>query len=297
MAGATSAAAGLGGISGLSALSAMNPYTAAISAAVPLAQGIYGIAQKAKANKMRKAYDQPMYNIPGAMDEQYGLAQSLAFDPTLPGQNLIEAGLDRGLATGNRAIMEAGMSGAERLAAINAGVGNRMDSNMQLAVQMAQQQQADIANYQNALNTMAGYQDKRWQLNEQQPWMDAMSAANRLDDAGAQNMMTALKDVSGIGAAAVTGGINVKPPADMQARMPSLVTQPTANRQVENPTDTDQIIASLITGGARMGQSPGIPTTNMSVKDNPTGLKVKASGLDFLAGLGRQAMGGELKWR
>lgn len=201
MAGATSV--GAAGVSGLSALSAMNPYTAALSAAVPLAQGIYGIAQKAKANKLRKQFDQPMYAIPGAIDEATGIAQSLAYDPSLPGQSLIEAGLDRGLASGNRAIMEAGMSGAERLAAINAGVGNRLDANTALALQMAQQQQQDMQNYQNALNTVAGYQDKQWQLNKQQPWKDAMEAANRLDEAGAQNMMTALKDVTGVGAAAI----------------------------------------------------------------------------------------------
>jgi hypothetical protein len=184
----------------------MNPYMAAISAVGPLARGIYGIAQKAKANKMRDEFDQPIYNIPGAQTEALGLARSLAYDPSLPGQQMIEAGMDRGLATGNRAIMEAGMSGAERLAAINAGVGNRLDANAQLAQQMAAQQNADIAALQGQLGTMAGYQDKRWQLNEQQPWMDAMEAANRLDEGGAQNMFGALNDITGLGAATITKG-------------------------------------------------------------------------------------------
>lgn len=207
MAGLTSAAGlGAAGSAGISALSAMNPYMAAISAVGPLARGIYGIAQKAKANKMRDEFDQPIYNIPGAQTEALGLARSLAYDPSLPGQQMIEAGMDRGLATGNRAIMEAGMSGAERLAAINAGVGNRLDANAQLAQQMAAQQNADIAALQGQLGTMAGYQDKRWQLNEQQPWMDAMEAANRLDEGGAQNMFGALNDITGLGAATITKG-------------------------------------------------------------------------------------------
>lgn len=194
-------AAGALGAAGLSAASALNPVSAGIMAAAPLASGIYGIVQKAQADKLRKQFDQPMYAIPEGMQEAYGLAQSRAFDTSLPGQSLIEAGIDRGQAAANRAIMESGLSGAERLAAINAGAGNRMDANTQLAMQMAQQQQQNLANYQNTLGQLAGYQEKQWQLNKQQPWMDAMEAANRLADAGSQNIMTGLKDLSGIGVA------------------------------------------------------------------------------------------------
>jgi len=194
-------AAGAAGAAGLSAASALNPVSAGIMAAAPLASGIYGIVQKAQADKLRKQFDQPMYAIPQGMQEAYGLAQSRAFDTSLPGQSLIEAGIDRGQAAANRAIMESGLSGAERLAAINAGAGNRMDANTQLAMQMAQQQQQNLANYQNTLGQLAGYQEKQWQLNKQQPWIDAMEAANRLSEAGSQNIMTGLKDLSGIGVA------------------------------------------------------------------------------------------------
>jgi len=194
-------AAGAAGAAGLSAASALNPVSAGIMAAAPLASGIYGIVQKAQADKLRKQFDQPMYAIPQGMQEAYGLAQSRAFDTSLPGQSLIEAGIDRGQAAANRAIMESGLSGAERLAAINAGAGNRMDANTQLAMQMAQQQQQNLANYQNTLGQLAGYQEKQWQLNKQQPWIDAMEAANRLAEAGSQNIMTGLKDLSGIGVA------------------------------------------------------------------------------------------------
>ena len=199
-------AAGAAGAAGLSAASALNPVSAGIMAAAPLASGIYGIVQKAQADKLRKQFDQPMYAIPEGMQEAYGLAQSRAFDTSLPGQSLIEAGIDRGQAAANRAIMESGLSGAERLAAINAGAGNRMDANTQLAMQMAQQQQQNLANYQNTLGQLAGYQEKQWQLNKQQPWMDAMEAANRLADAGSQNIMTGLKDLSGIGVAMAKQG-------------------------------------------------------------------------------------------
>lgn len=266
-------AAGALGAAGLSAASALNPVSAGIMAAAPLASGIYGIVQKAQADKLRKQFDQPMYAIPEGMQEAYGLAQSRAFDTSLPGQSLIEAGIDRGQAAANRAIMESGLSGAERLAAINAGAGNRMDANTQLAMQMAQQQQQNLANYQNTLGQLAGYQEKQWQLNKQQPWMDAMEAANRLAEAGSQNIMTGLKDLSGIGVAmakqktptlaptgttpASTTGAVVGPPSyeewnaqqgfisPMQSRTPSLMTQPGA-LTISNPDAVTQALGYSI---------------------------------------------------
>jgi hypothetical protein len=263
-------AAGAAGAAGLSAASALNPVSAGIMAAAPLASGIYGIVQKAQADKLRKQFDQPMYAIPQGMQEAYGLAQSRAFDTSLPGQSLIEAGIDRGQAAANRAIMESGLSGAERLAAINAGAGNRMDANTQLAMQMAQQQQQNLANYQNTLGQLAGYQEKQWQLNKQQPWIDAMEAANRLSEAGSQNIMTGLKDLSGIGVAMAKQGIpNAQIPTGvtpMETRTPSLMTQPSISRTPDQYTIEQALGTTNLpiegTGQDLIGQAFGYSIAN-----------------------------------
>lgn len=202
---------------GLAGLSAINPVMAGISAIAPIAKGIKGVSDLVKAKKLRDAYDQPMYGIPGAETEAVGLARSAAYDPSIAGQSIIEAGMDRQLASGNRSINEAGMSSAEKLAAINANVGSGLDAYGQLAIQSDNQQQRDQMNLQSQLGTLAGFQDKQWQLNKQQPWMDAMEAASRMDDAGTQNLYGAVNDLASVGAAAVSKGATASGTATVPA--------------------------------------------------------------------------------
>ena len=200
----------------------------AIGAVGPLARGIAGTVQMVKADKLRKKYPFPEYSIPNSQVESLDTARNLAYDPRLPGQSFIEQGIDRSLATGIRGIRETGMSGAERLSGINAGIGSQMDAYTNLAAQMAANANANYGNLQDSLSKMAGYEDKKWQLNKQQPYLDAMEAANRLSDAGQQNIMNAVGDLSSVAASGlVTGGAKTPTVASAGAPAGGVVGAPT----------------------------------------------------------------------
>jgi hypothetical protein len=134
-----------------------------------------------------------------------------------------------------------------------------------------------LANYQNTLGQLAGYQEKQWQLNKQQPWMDAMEAANRLAEAGSQNIMTGLKDLSGIGVAmARQGEIGGEPSKGMSGVLGSAVSGITPrSRQAATPAPTPAVVGTTTPPAVSTEQNvattpPAVNTAQNVVTTQPT---------------------------
>jgi len=181
---------------GAAASSAINPLGAVVSGIPELAKlGLAGV-QAIRGNKLGKT-ERPDYQVPEAMKLAMQTAQQQANDTRMPGQGLIEQQLLASQASGQRALNEAGMGGAERMAALAGLTGQAGQQQTNLGVQAANMQRQDLQGLQRMFQNMAPYQDKQWQWNQQQPYLDATDAARREKEASNQNMYSGLK---GIGA-------------------------------------------------------------------------------------------------
>lgn len=178
------------------ALPPITPVQAAISGGQTLVQLISAMKQAAEAKKLART-PRPQYNIPGQITEATEMARMAYLDPTLPGQSAIEENIKAGTAGSVNQARNVSGSSSDLLSMIG-GLNKQQGQQFnQLGVQGAQQQNTDRQALSGALGKEAGFADKAFGWNEQQPYMDAMKAAAALKESSSRNLFNA---VSGGGA-------------------------------------------------------------------------------------------------
>jgi hypothetical protein len=196
-----------------------------IAAGLPIAyQFGMGLLQNSKANGMHPV--RPEYQIPTAVTENVAMARMNANSQRMPGQALAEENLRAQQAAGMRS---AGMMGGPNaLAAMTAMTRNTQNQQNQLSAQAQAWQDKNRGVLMQQLNTLAGYQDKKWDWNQRQKFMEDAAAKAALKQAGLNNIY---QGVAGIGQMGVMGMMGMFKPTGAGA------VDPMTARQVNlNPT-------------------------------------------------------------
>jgi len=184
------------------------------SALIPLllagGKAALGGIQALRGGQLAKGAKRPTYEIPSAVSEQVRIAKAQALNNRLPGQSAAEQAIQGSTQAGIRAAQETGPSNSSIMATIAALNANQNTASQNLATQGAQFQQGNIQNLQSTLGSLANYQDKKFEYNQQKPFEDKAAAAAALKGAGIQNISSGLTDAAGIAMLSGMGQNNKK---------------------------------------------------------------------------------------
>lgn len=169
------------------------PIIAAVAAAIPAAiQIINGIKQNKQAKELAKT-KRPTYELPQGLQEAEQRTRNLPVYRRPPGRGYTEDLIQTSTAGGIENILESAGGSAEALAAISAltqGEQNQM-RNLGASDELRVMQQ-EMGNEQALINLLSGQiaegQNRQFDINKYQPYMQAMAAASALRGASQQNI-------------------------------------------------------------------------------------------------------------
>jgi hypothetical protein len=159
--------------------------------------GVQGI----QANRLSKR-GRPQYQIPQAEIEALNLAKYMASNNELPGQSIMEEGIDRTTAGAIDNLKEVSSTPVDLGANIGRVYRNNLDSKNNLNISAANNEIMQDRNLIDALNRFATYQDKGWNINAYEPYLQSKNAESALRSGSFHNLSSG---VSGFGQAFGTG--------------------------------------------------------------------------------------------
>ncbi len=168
------------------------------AAAVPaLFQAGTAIHQGVQANRLRKM-PRPEYERPEEIDAMLQNSRMLAGMTELPQQDILEDKIRRGTAENVGRMTDVTDSPAALLGNLSKMQTAENQQMQDIAMQAANFNVANQAQYRNQLNRAAQYGDKEWQYNTGDPYQAAMAQAAAKGNAATQNMMGALNTGSSL---------------------------------------------------------------------------------------------------
>lgn len=206
-----------------------------IPAAVAGGQAIMGVAQTISANKKKKramqAYKDNQYMIPESQIRATNIASKMAQGTDLPAQDLMEENLASGTAASVAGARRAATSPSQVLQSTVNSYLVQQQRQQELDTTAAQSYQARQGAYQNALVSLAPYEQKRWEYNTLYPLQAELNAASSQGSAGMSNIGQGIQ--SGLSMYANQQYLNklnapTMTPAQGAAAPPAL-SQPSAN--------------------------------------------------------------------
>lgn len=158
-----------------------------------IAKSGLGLVQAWKSARMRP--QRPEYEIPSALTESTNVARSLVNSGNRPGRSIADEQIRRTTANMIDSARGASNSGTELLAAVSAANNNENQA-------MRQQDQMD-ANFGlqannmllQALNQMASAQDRKFEINQMQPFLDKAKTKAALTQSGLLNLFGGADDI------------------------------------------------------------------------------------------------------
>lgn len=175
-----------------------------VAGAVGLGTAIYGAAQKAKYQRQQAALAsrRPQYQINPEEANMESLAESRA------GQGLSDearAQLNSNTAQNFAASTGAALRGGADANSIGNIASGTQNAYNQTALYDDQMRLQNLSSLQNEWARMSANRDKQWQINQEEPWKDNMTATN-LQLQGANNtIMSGVNAVGSAGAFAAKG--------------------------------------------------------------------------------------------
>jgi len=170
-------------------------------------QGIIGGSQLKKAQRIEGQNQRPDATIAPSVDKLVNYSYGQTLNQDIPGGEMYRNEIKGATAAGMKAASELG-SGSEAYGALGQMVGREQDQFGQLAKMTAQQVQGSKGDYMNALGVKAGEENRVWDWNEAQPYMQAAQIAQQLRDSGLKNINSGVKNVFGTAAEAVSPDFN-----------------------------------------------------------------------------------------
>ena len=222
-----------------------------IGIANSLVNAIKGIKQKKDGKKIQEKLDiqgHPILETPDAFNEIEGLVRSNYLDPRLTGETRIKDSIKAREANKIQTIQDTASSGADALFAY--GLTNAKTDNSLFNVDMKayEQQQNDYNKLLSTLGQKANYEEKQFDFNVVQPFMQSAEQAKALIAAGEQNRNNAFENKAGYATGAFSGmaggskgGGNKFQTGQVNARAtPSTggATPSTGGAATPNPTET-----------------------------------------------------------
>jgi hypothetical protein len=170
-------------------------------------KGVQGHRQQKKGEELARNNVRPDYNIPTAATESLNNARTLAAMNRMPGQDQMEANLGQNSAQAISNVRDYAGGGAGAMAAV-AGINqNQNQATADLGIQAANFKFDNQRNLQSSLNQYSDFQEKKWQWNKANPYLERAAAARAMIGAGQQNKMSAVDGIGAMGMQAATLGM------------------------------------------------------------------------------------------
>lgn len=165
---------------------------AIVGGVASLAQLGMGIADRIKSGRtLKKAqsfFEQNKYEIPETAQAALESAERQASSLRLPGQDIMEQQVRTSTAGSVAAAREAGTSSSDILAMLAGTYGAEQERMQGIGLSAAQNYAANQQRLQGALNTMAGYEDQKWQMNVLYPYQQMLGQAEAYGTRGNQQI-------------------------------------------------------------------------------------------------------------
>lgn len=170
-------------------------------------QGIMGGSQLRKAKKFEEQYPRPEAEIAPSVNQlvNYNYGRTLAND--IPGGEMYRGEIKGATAAGIKAASEMG-SGSEAYGMLGQITGKEQDSFGNLAKLTAQQVAGYQGEYANSLLAKGQEENRVWDWNKAQPYLQAAQIAAQLRDSGLKNLYSGGANAFGAAAEATSPDFN-----------------------------------------------------------------------------------------
>ena len=171
-----------------------------IGIANSLVNAIKGIKQMKDGKKIQEKLDvqgRPILDTPEAFNEIEGLVRSNYLDPRLAGETRIKDSIKAREANQIQNIQDTASSGADALFAYGLANANTDNSLFNVDMKAYEQQQNDYNKLLSTLGQKANYEEKQFDFNVVQPFMQSAEQAKALIAAGEQNRNNAFENMAG----------------------------------------------------------------------------------------------------
>ncbi|MBK5202186.1 MAG: hypothetical protein JJE45_00490 [Prolixibacteraceae bacterium] len=162
-------------------------------------QGITGASQMKKAQRIESQNPRPEAVIAPSVDKLVNYSYGQTLNQDVPGGEMYRNEIKGATAAGMKTASELG-SGSEAYGMLGEMVGREQNSFGDLAKMTAQQVQGNKGDYANALGMKANEENRVWDWNKAQPYLQAAQIAAMLRDSGMKNINAGGKNVFGSGA-------------------------------------------------------------------------------------------------
>jgi len=179
-----------------------------IGIANSLVNAIKGIKQVKDGKNIQEKLDaqgRPILETPDAFNEIEGLVRSNYLDPRLTGETRIKDSIKAREANKIQTIQDTASSGADALFAYGLANANTDNSLFNVDMKAYEQQQNDYNKLLSTLGQKANYEEKQFDFNVVQPFMQSAEQAKALIAAGEQNRNNAFENKAGYATSAFSG--------------------------------------------------------------------------------------------
>jgi hypothetical protein len=162
-------------------------------------QGITGASQMRKAARIEAQNPRPEATIAPSIEKLTDYAYGQTLNQDVPGGEMYRNEIKGATAAGMKAISELSQ-GSEGVGAMAEMVGRQQNQFGDLAKLTAQEVRGAKDVYGRSLEIKAGEENRVWDWNEAQPYMQAAQIAAALRDSGLKNINSGVKNIFGSGA-------------------------------------------------------------------------------------------------
>ena len=173
-----------------------------------LVNAFKGIKQRKDGKKIQEKLDiqgRPILDTPEAFNEIEGLVRSNYLDPRLAGETRIKDSIKAREANQIQNIQDTASSGADALFAYGLANANTDNSLFNVDMEAYKQQQNDYNKLLSTLGQKANYEEKQFDFNVVQPFIQSAEQAKALIAAGEQNRNNAFENKAGYATSAFSG--------------------------------------------------------------------------------------------
>jgi hypothetical protein len=176
----------------------MDPITLSLllNAIPSIIQGGIGASQLRKASKIEAQNQRPEAQVSPAISDLVKYSYGRTFANDVPGGELYRNEIKGATSAGLRAASELG-SGAEAYGMLGQLVGREQNAFSDLAKTTAQQVAGYQKDYMNTLPMLGEEQNRVWNWNEAQPYLQAARTAQQLRDSGTKNLYSGASNLFG----------------------------------------------------------------------------------------------------
>lgn len=162
-------------------------------------QGVTGVVQTIKGNKLAKGIKDPEYVIPTEATQALQLAKTNAASRKMAGQQFAQEAIDQNYAGGASDVVSAAGSSSQALSGLLSLDRTRSNAQNELGFNAARDFEQRQNVLRNELGTYAGYRDKAFDINVMQKFLRDSATASAMKNAGMRNTYEGIKGLAGAG--------------------------------------------------------------------------------------------------